>query len=99
MHFYHAKSTLTSQFYIISHAEFDFHGFDPYFIEKTRTIKILKHLKNRKLYFFKQNSTWIAATKSNRLFKVKDIGFKPYFIAKNAKNQNFEKSEKSISLP
>ena len=50
MHFYQAKSTLTSQFYIISHAEFDFHGFDPHFIEKTRKIKILKNPKNPSAY-------------------------------------------------
>ena len=46
MHIYQAKSTLTSQFYIILHAEFDFHGFEPYFIEKTRKIKILRNPKN-----------------------------------------------------
>ena len=27
--------------------------------------------------FFMQNSIWIAATESNRLFNVKNIGFKP----------------------
>ena len=40
---------------------------------------------DRKLRFFKQNWIWIAATKSNRLFNVKNIGFKFYFIEKTRK--------------
>ena len=91
MHFYQAKSTLTSQFYIISHAEFDFLGFKPYFIEKNEKNqnfeKSEKSIINRKLQFFKQNSIWIAATKSNRLFNVKNIGSKPYFIEKTQKSK------------
>ena len=39
LHFYQARSTLTSWICIILHAEFDFHGFEPYFIEKTRKPK------------------------------------------------------------
>ena len=64
LHFYQAKSTLTSQFYIILHAEFDFHGFEPYFIEKTRKIKILKNPKHPSAYlnlrpaYFPYFSSW-----------------------------------------
>ena len=46
-----------------------------------------------------QNSIRIAAKESNRLFNVKNIGFKPYFIEKTRKNKILFFSEKSKNTP
>ena len=61
LHFLQANFDLTSQFSIISHAEFDFDGFEPYFIEKTRKNeklkifrKILVSENHRNIIFFKK---------------------------------------------